>query len=228
MTVYLLSEAVQAAKALLPHMSKDDLLNLITHIHVRDGYVWEATDRYSLGAVTLTPAPEPFNEATDDTADLLLPRAAVEYLAKLNVKTLRFGKNVVWAEENYRVEFTASTVGPRSVTVRLFVQTGTSPEDVPLEDSSRTFDTIEGDYPPIHKLLFDAKKHANSADPMCYAPDKLERLSASAKAFGTGNNAPQIWLKPSGHKAMVAQIGPNMEVLIMPVRGGEVPESFNN
>ena len=227
MTVYLLSEAVQAAKALLPHMSKDDLLNLITHIHVRDGYVWEASDRYSLGAVTLTPAPEPFNEATDDTADLLLPRAAVEYLAKLNVKTLRFGKNVVWSE-GYRVEITASTVEPRSVTVRLFVQTGTSPEDVPLEDSSRTFDTIEGDYPPIHKLLFDAKKRSNSADPMCYAPDKLERLSASAKAFGTGENAPQIWLKPGGAHAMVAQIGSNMEVLIMPVRGGEVPESFNN
>ena len=32
MTVYLLSEAVQAAKALLPHMSKDELLNLITQI----------------------------------------------------------------------------------------------------------------------------------------------------------------------------------------------------
>ena len=227
MTVYLLSEAVQAAKALLPHMSKDELLNLITHVHVRDGYVWEATDRYSLGAVTLTPAPEPFNEATEDTTDLLLPRAAVEYLAKLNVKTLRFGKSVVWSE-GYRVEITASTVEPKSVTVRLFVQTGTSPEDVPLEDSSRTFDTIEGKYPPIHKLLFDAKKRSNSADPMCYAPDKLERLSASAKAFGTGKNAPQIWLKPGGNKAMVAQIGSNMEVLIMPVRGTEPPEYFNN
>ena len=224
MTVYLLSEAVQAAKALLPHMSKDEVLNLITHVHVRDGYVWEATDRYSLGSVTLTPAPEPFNEAT---ADLLLPRAAVEYLAKLNVKTLRFGKSVVWSE-GYRVEITATTVEPRSVTVRLFVQTGTSPEDVPLEDSSRTFDTIEGKYPPINKLLFDAKKRSNSADPMCYEPDKLERLSASAKAFGTGKNAPQIWLKPAGEHAMVAQIGSNMEVLIMPVRGGEVPESFNN
>ena len=223
MTVYLLTEAVQAAKALLPHMSKDDLLNLITHVHVRDGYVWEATDRYSLGAVKLTPAPEPFNEATEDTADLLLPRAAVEYLAKLNVKALRFGKNVVWSE-GYRVDITASTVEPRSVTVRLFVQT----EDVPLEDSSRTFDTIEGKYPPINKLLTDAKKRSNSDAPMCYAPDKLERLSASAKAFGTGNNAPQIWMKPSGDKAMVAQIGSNMEVLIMPVRGGEVPESFNN
>ena len=227
MTVYLLSEAVQAAKALLPHMSKDELLNLVTHVHVRDGYVWEATDRYSLGAVTLTPAPEPFNEATEDTTDLLLPRAAVEYLAKLNVKTLRFGKSVVWSE-GYRVEITASTVEPRSVTVRLFVQTGTSPEDVPLEDSSRTFDTIEGKYPPIHKLLFDAKKRSNSADPMCYAPDKLERISASAKAFGTGKNAPQIWLKPGGAHAMVAQIGSNMEVLIMPGRGTEPPEYFNN
>ena len=227
MTVYLLSEAVQAAKALLPHMSKDELLNLITHVHIRDGYVWEATDRYSLGAVTLTPAPEPFNEATEDTTDLLLPRAAVEYLAKLNVKTLRFGKSVVWSE-GYRVEITASTVEPKSVTVRLFVQTGTSPEDVPLEDSSRTFDTIEGKYPPIHKLLFDAKKRSSSADPMCYAPDKLERLSASAKAFGTGKNAPQIWLKPGGNKAMVAQIGSNMEVLIMPGRGTEPPEYFNN
>ena len=227
MTVYLLTEAVQAAKALLPHMSKDDSLNLITHVHLRDGYMWEASDRYSLGAVSLTPAPAPFNEATEDTTDLLLPRAAVEYLAKLNVKTLRFGRNVVWSGA-YRLELTASTVEPRSVTIRLFVQTGESPEDVPLEDSSRTFDTIEGDYPPIHKLLFDAKKHANSADPMCYAPDKLERLSASAKAFGTGKNAPQIWLKPGGEHAMVAQIGSNMEVLIMPVRGGEVPESFNN
>ena len=224
MTVYLLSEAVQAAKALLPHMSKDELLNLLTRVHVRDGYVWEATDRYSLGAVTLTPAPEPFNEATEDTADLLIPRAAVEYLAKLNVKTLRFGKNVVWSE-GYRVEITASTVG---LTVRLFVQTGESPEDVPLEDSSRTFDTIEGNYPPIHKLLTDAKKRSNSADPMCYAPDKLERLSASAKAFGTGKNAPQIWMKPGGEKAMAAQIGSNMEVLIMPVRGTEPPEYFNN
>ena len=227
MTVYLLTEAVQAAKALLPHTSKDDLLPLLTHVHVRDGYVWEATDRYSLGAVTLTPAPEPFNEATEDTADLLLPRAAVEYLAKLNVKTLRFGKSVVWSE-GYRVEITASTVEPRSVTVRLFVQTGTSPEDVPLEDSSRTFDTIEGAYPPINKLLYDAKKRSNSDAPMCYAPDKLERISASAKAFGTGENAPQIWLKPGGDKAMVAQIGSNMEVLIMPVRGTEPPEYFNN
>ena len=227
MTVYSLTEAVQAAKALLPHMSKDEVLNLITHVHVRDGYMWEATDRFSLGAVTLTPAPAPFNEATEDTADLLLPRAAVEYLAKLNVKTLRFGKSVIWSE-NYRVELTASTVEPRSVTVRLFVQTGTSPEDVPLEDSSRTFDTIEGDYPPIHKLLTDAKKRSNSDDPMCYAPDKLERLSASAKAFGTGKNAPHIWLKPSGGNAMVAQIGSSMEVLIMPVRGTEPPEYFNN
>ena len=227
MTVYLLTEAVQAAKALLPHMSKDESLYLITHVHVRDGYMWEATDRYSLGAVTLTPAPEPFNEATEDTADLLLPRAAVEYLAKLNVKTLRFGKNVVWSE-GYRVELTASTVEPRSVTVRLFVQTGESPEDVPLEDSSRTFDTIEGNYPPIHKLIMDAKKRSNSDAPMCYAPDKLERLSASAKAFGTGKNAPQIWMKPGGDKAMVAQIGSSMEVLIMPVRGTEPPEYFNN
>ena len=227
MTVYLLTEAVQAAKALLPHMSKDDSLNLITHVHLRDGYMWEASDRYSLGAVSLTPAPAPFNEATEDTTDLLLPRAAVEYLAKLNVKTLRFGKNVVWSG-GYRVELTASTVEPRSVTIRLFVQTGESPEDVPLEDSSRTFDTIEGDYPPIHKLLTDAKERSNSADPMCYAPDKLERLSASAKAFGTGKNAPQIWLKPSGDKAMVAQIGSNMEVLIMPLHNPEPPEYFNN
>ena len=227
MTVYLLTEAVQAAKALLPHMSKDDLLNLITHVHVRDGYMWEATDRFSLGAVTLTPAPAPFNEATEDTADLLLPRAAVEYLAKLNIKTLRFGKNVALSE-GYRVELTASTVEPMSVTVRLFVQTGESPEDVPLEDSSRTFDTIEGNYLPIQKLLTDAKKRSNSDAPMCYAPDKLERLSASAKAFGTGKNAPQIWLKPGGDKAMVAQIGSSMEVLIMPVRGTEPPEYFNN
>ena len=227
MTVYLLTEAVQAAKALLPHMSKVEVLNLITHVHVRDGYMWEATDRFSLGAVSLTPAPAPFNEATEDTTDLLLPRAAVEYLAKLNVKTLRFGKNVVWSE-GYRVELTASTVEPRSVTVRLFVQTGESPEDVPLEDSSRTFDTIEGNYPPIHKLLTDAKKRSNSDAPMCYASDKLERLSASAKAFGTGKNAPQIWMKPSGDKAMVAQIGSSMEVLIMPVRGTEPPEYFNN
>lgn len=227
MTVYLLTEAVQAAKALLPHMSKDDSLNLITHVHVRDGYVWEATDRFSLGAVTLTPAPAPFNEATEDTADLLLPRAAVEYLAKLNVKTLRFGKDVVWSN-GYRVELTASTVEPRSVTVRLFVQTGESPEDVPLEDSSRTFDTTEGAYPPIHKMIMDAKKRSNSDAPMCYAPDKLERLSASAKAFGTGKNAPQIWMKPSGDTAMVAQIGSSMEVLIMPVRGTEPPEYFNN
>ena len=227
MTVYLLTEAVQAAKALLPHMSKVEVLNLLTHVHVRDGYVWEATDRFSLGAVSLTPAPAPFNEATEDTADLLLPRAAVEYLAKLNVKTLRFGKNVVWSE-GYRVELTASTVEPRSVTVRLFVQTGESPEDVPLEDSSRTFDTTEGNYPPIHKLIMDAKKRSNSDAPMCYAPDKLERLSASAKAFGTGKNAPQIWMKPGGDKAMVAQIGSSMEVLIMPVRGTEPPEYFNN
>ena len=227
MSVYLLTEAVQAAKALLPHMSKDDLLNLITHVHVRDGYMWEATDRYSLGAVTLTPAPAPFNEATEDTTDLLLPRAAVEYLAKLNVKTLRFGKNVALSE-GYRVELTASTVEPMSVTVRLFVQTGESPEDVPLEDSSRTFDTIEDNYPPIHKIIMDAKKRSNSDAPMCYAPDKLERLSASAKAFGTGKNAPQIWLKPGGDKAMVAQIGSSMEVLIMPVRGTEPPEYFNN
>ena len=227
MTVYSLTEAVQAAKALLPHMSKVEVLNLITHVHVRDGYMWEATDRYSLGAVSLTPAPAPFNEATEDTTDLLLPRVAVEYLAKLNVKTLRFGKNVVWSE-GYRVELTASTVEPRSVTVRLFVQTGESPEDVPLEDSSRTFDTTEGNYPPIHKLLTDAKKRSNSDAPMCYAPDKLERLSASAKAFGTGRNAPQIWMKPSGDKAMVAQIGSSMEVLIMPVRGTEPPEYFNN
>ena len=227
MTVYLLTEAIQAAKALLPHMSKVEVLNLITHVHVRDGYMWEATDRYSLGVVTLTPAPAPFNEATEDTTDLLLPRAAVEYLAKLNVKTLRFGKNVVQSE-GYRVELTASTVEPRSVTVRLFVQTGERPEDVPLEDSSRTFDTTEGNYPPINKLLTDAKKRSNSDAPMCYAPDKLERLSASAKAFGTGNNAPQIWMKPSGDKAMVAQIGSSMEVLIMPVRGTEPPEYFNN
>ena len=227
MTVYLLTEAVQAAKALLPHMSKDELLNLLTHVHVRDGYMWEATDRFSLGAVSLTPAPAPFNEATEDTTDLLLPRAAVEYLAKLNVKTLRFGKNVVWSG-GYRVELTASTVEPRSVTVRLFVQTGESPEDVPFEDSSRTFDTTEGNYPPIHKLLTDAKKRSNSDAPMCYAPDKLERLSASAKAFGTGENAPRIWMKPGGDKAMVAQIGSSMEVLIMPVRGTEPPEYFNN
>ena len=227
MTVYLLTEAVQAAKALLPHMSKDESLYRLTHAHIRDGYVWEATDRYSLGAVTLTPAPAPFNEATEDTTDLLLPRAAVEYLAKLNVKTLRFGKNVVWSED-YRVELTASTVEPRSVTVRLFVQTGESPEDVPLEDSSRTFDTIEGNYPPIPKLLTYAKKRSNSDAPMCYASDKLERLSASAKAFGTGKNAPRIWMKPGGDKAMVAQIGSSMEVLIMPVRGTEPPEYFNN
>ena len=227
MTIYLLTEAVQAAKALLPHMSKVEVLYLLTHVHVRDGYVWEATDRFSLGAVSLTPAPTPFNEATEDTTDLLLPRAAVEYLAKLNVKTLRFGKNVV-RSEGYRVELTASTVEPRSVTVRLFVQTGESPEDVPLEDSSRTFDTIEGNYPPIHKLFTDAKKRPNSDAPMCYAPDKLERLSASAKAFGTGKNAPQIWLKPSGDTSMVAQIGSSMEVLIMPVRGTEPPEYFNN
>ena len=227
MTVYLLTEAVQAAKALLPHMLKDDYVPLLTHAHIRDGYTWEATDRYSLGAVSLTPAPAPFNEATEDTTDLLLPRAAVEYLAKLNVKTLRFGKNVVWSE-GYRVELTASTVEPRSVTVRLFVQTGESPEDVPLEDSSRTFDTTEGNYPPINKLLTDAKKRSNSDAPMCYVPDKLERLSASAKAFGTGRNAPQIWMKPGGDKAMVAQIGSSMEVLIMPVRGGSIPEYFNN
>ena len=227
MTVYLLTEAVQAAKALLPHMSKVEVLNLITHVHVRDGYMWEATDRFSLGAVSLTPAPAPFNEATEDTTDLLLPRAAVEYLARLNVKTLRFGKNVV-RSEGYRVELTASTVEPRSVTVRLFVQTGESPEDVPLEDSSRTFDTTEGNYPSIHKMIMDAKKRSNSDAPMCYVPDKLERLSASAKAFGTGMNAPQIWMKPSGDKAMVAQIGSSMEVLIMPVRGTEPPEYFNN
>ena len=83
----------------------------------------------------------------------------------------------------------------RGVAVRtllgISVQTGESPEDVPLEDSSRTFDTIEGNYPPIHKLLTDAKKRSNSDAPMCYASDKLERLSASAKAFGPGRMRPK-------------------------------------
>lgn len=142
-----LSTAIQSAAAMLTSASKDDITPILTAAHF-DGADMIATDRYKVARF-----PMPTKPATEDRrvtlgAAFLIPRAALEWVAKVTTKSLRAPHMV----DTYTIRYEATPDAkgragvPGTVAVSVVDYAGKT-------ERSQAFDGITGNFPPVARLF---------------------------------------------------------------------------
>lgn len=163
---YNLAEAITAAKATAPHTSKDDVAPIIMGVKLTE-HAWYATDRYTIAQWMISS--EEQNEQ-----HIVIPNNAVEWISKINVKQLRHphvGDNIL----NYFLAVTQHTgKHGHNYEVNVKIMFGNSVE------RSQAFDGINGNYPPIERLI-DTWKPATTACDVRLNPIHLEKITSFAK-----------------------------------------------
>ena len=230
-----LAAFAEAAAATLPHLSKDDVTPILTTARVtRDperGVIVAGTDRYTVGEYVIPSddtarhfeSAEVADPSTDDPA-ILIPRDALEWIAKLTYKSLRRGGGRAGGDMSPAYAHTViiehatkddHDPGTLTVTVR---HTGTG-----SDERSQAFDGFIGNFPPVQRLL-----PALDAEPFPLFPNvgidpaHLKRVMDYATKHhkgapivfaGTGDEATN-----GSHKRtpILATIG-NLRALIQPV-----------
>lgn len=162
---YDLADAVTAAAAVLPHMPKDDVTPVITTALV-DHYHWLATDRFTVAQYAV--------KRTGDDADktmpgIMVPREAVEWVAKIVLKKLR-----AWPSPDY------------ALTISQSMRTGTQGDVVVAivngehVERSQSFDVVLGNFPPVGRLVAEWKPATEPVVQML-GPVHLEKVTGFAK-----------------------------------------------
>lgn len=168
-----LVQAKEAFAAVLPHISTDDVTPVITCAEMRGTRI-VATDRYSVAGFELgVEVPEP----------IMLPRAAIMFIAKLNLRGLLMPTML----GDYRLDIEAHSPDPTRLTD---VPVGGVPP-TRLSVSSKKwanervmlFEHIRGNFPPVAERLVDGFEPAAEAYPVMLKPEFVERVTAFARQY---------------------------------------------
>lgn len=169
-----LMEAIEACAAVLPHTSKDDVTPVITVANLEGDRI-VATDRFTAGA---------FKLSASASGPIMVPRAALEWLAKTNPKTL-VGYFSGMNPEVYQARITGLTpevsghdLLDEAVTVEILLDG--KPERM------QQFRPVTGHFPPVAEKLLDAHEMATEVVPVALSPDLLERFTSYAKKWQRG------------------------------------------
>lgn len=151
---YNLGEAIEAAKAILPHTSTDDVTPVLMGANITpDG--WYATDRYTLATYQLT--------TENDFTPFVLPREAIEWVAKIVANKLRHKPT---HRDSYQLVIEHNTPN--------IVVTITYENSV---ERAQSFQDIVGNYPPVERLIANWKP-AIDAYSVRLAPKHIEKVTS--------------------------------------------------
>lgn len=141
-----LTVAIQSAAAMLTSASKDDVTPVLTAAYFDGAELW-ASDRYKVARFPLPTKPAKEDDRLELGAAFLIPRAALEWVAKIVAKSLRH-KPYSYAsltDSGYtiRYEHDADTI---TVTASVVDMNGKT-------ERSQAFDTESGKFPPTASLF---------------------------------------------------------------------------
>lgn len=185
-----LADAITAANAVLPHASKNYITPTLESAKITPEY-WIATDRYSVGkydiaAVTSSEDTSSDDEATSDTtenhsAEILIPREAVEWVAKIVASKLRHASKSIPTDNLYSLEIseTESEHGQREILVSILFRGNV--------ERSQAFDAVSGNYPNVERILNDWKP-AENLNLFRMSPDHLEKITGYVKRHFKGEH----------------------------------------
>lgn len=169
-----LMEAIEACAAVLPHTSKDDVTPVITTASLEGDRI-VATDRFTVGA---------FKLSTSASGPIMVPRAALDWLAKTNPKTL-VGHFSGMRPGAYQARITGLTPGvsgpallEEAVTVEILLEG--KPERI------QQFRPVTGNFPAVAEKLLDTHEMAAEVVPVSLNPDFIERITSYAKKWHRG------------------------------------------
>lgn len=169
-----LMEAIEACAAVLPHTSKDDVTPVITTANLEGGRL-VATDRYTVGA---------FKLSSKASGPIMVPRAALDWLARTSPKTL-VGHFSGTKPEAYQVQITGISPGAKgpelleeAVTVEILLHG--------KAERMQQFRPITGIFPPVADRLLDEHEMATEVVPVSLNPEFIERVTGYAKKWHRG------------------------------------------
>lgn len=179
-----LRELIEASAAVLPHISKDDVMPVLTAALISGSHII-ATDRYSVGRFGLS--------AEVDGGSIMLPGDAARWLAGFPVKSLLDIDREVLSSHRYWVTVTApaasQTIGMhaedavklREEIRRATVTVTVGNEGRPVEQQ-RMFRPVVGILPPVAKIIEDFEAAAD-AQTVALNPAFIERFTTYARKY---------------------------------------------
>lgn len=199
-------ELVAGFAAVAPHTSADDVSLVLTMVRV-DHWTLRATDRYTAAEYRHTTYDESVarhGEAgpADPSAFVLLPREAVAWIAKLKPAK---GSGMTLA------------LGATSVEMR-YASGGYA--------DSITFDETSLNFPPVERLLREARDELVEVAPFGLTPKSLTKLAKSATAIGRATRRKdepvRFYMAASGSERrtqppILATVGGRFRAMVQPV-----------
>lgn len=191
-----LNAAILGFGAVLPHASKDPIVPIITGVQI-DATRITATDRFSIGTYDFahkraTEGRFSAEQLSGASEAFMVPRELVEWIVKLNPRTLR----IKTMPEAYVLRISAVKDAavldgygePRIVATRAeIIWAGDNATNLQHEgtraERSQEFDPLQGDFPPVMRLV-EGFKPADSAMPVSLNATMLERFTGWAKRVG--------------------------------------------
>lgn len=183
-----LSVATQSAAAMLTSASKDDVTPVITAAHFDGAELW-ATDRYKVARFPMPTRPAKDDDRLELGSEFLIPRAALEWVAKIAPKSLRFKAALATMTDNgYTIRYEhehpesqpVNREYPGTVTASVVDMNGKT-------ERSQAFDGVAGNFPPVARL-FPAEDAQPAAMTQAFNPSYMIEILNYCKKYG--NSAP--------------------------------------
>lgn len=165
---YDLQQAIQAAKAILPHIDKDDVTPAL-HTAKLTETTWIATDRYTVAKYDFKQTDTKQSEQA-----ILLERAGIEWLTKIVLNKLRNKNTATQGNENalrYQLEISLQeTTGDATLAITYDGNT----------ERTQAFSHHTGNYPAVERLI-ETWQPTTENYPILLTPEHLEKVSTYLK-----------------------------------------------
>ena len=169
-----LSVAMQSAAAMLTSASKDDVSPILTVAHLDGSELW-ATDRYKVARFPMPTRPEREDDRLELGAAFLIPRAALEWVAKIVRKSLRFKSQLAtMTDTGYTIRY-EHDADALTVTASVVDMNGKT-------ERSQAFDTERGNFPPVARL-FPAEDAEPAAMTQAFSPALMIEILTYCKKY---------------------------------------------
>lgn len=178
-----LADAILAAKALLNHVSTDDVTPVITHAAIveHDGQKYlVGTDGYSFGRFLLGD-----QDHFEGEVGQMIPRDALTWISKIVPKGLRRPFESLTREDGYSLQltWTTATDTPKGHEVDAAIVLNGKVE------RSQTYDVAIGNFPPVARLWRDDTVEQGPLTKVTLNHAALTKVAADVALFsGKGHN----------------------------------------
>lgn len=181
-----LSVAIQSAAAMLTSASKDSVTPVLTVAHFDGAELW-ATDRYKVARFPLPTKPAKDDDRLTLGSEFLIPRAALEWVAKITPKSLRFKTPLAtMTDSGYTIRYEherpesqpVNRDNPGTVTASVVDMNGRT-------ERSQAFDGVTGNFPPVARL-FPAEDAQPAAMTQAFSPAYMIEILSYVKKYDQG------------------------------------------